>query len=242
MRTVNRPETSRPLLRGGSLSAHFHRPLAVWVAADPARKASFMYRYDFFVSHKREPRDSQLITPWLSKVLERIEYWVRQDLGGRSVGLFIDTKNIEAGDAWPDTIRDALLSSACLLPIWSHEYFHSTWCVAEWRSFRSRERLIADREKSACKLIVPIKFHDGQWFPPEAARVQQFDLSRYAATTIGFWDTKRADELDQLLMTEVAPVLAEAVRNAPPFESDWPVDLPDHHPPPPPSDVKMVRL
>jgi hypothetical protein len=199
-----------------------------------------MYRYDVFVSYKREPSDNQLITPWLHKVLGRIEYWLRQELGGRRVDIFIDTRSIEAGDVWPDTIREALLTARCLLPIWSPEYFHSAWCTAEWRSFLSRERLITGRGHAACKLIVPIKFHDGEWFPPEAARVQQFDLRRFAATTEGFWETRRADELDQVLIRDVAPSLARAVRQAPPFEPDWPVDLDD--PMAPPTHVEMARL
>jgi hypothetical protein len=199
-----------------------------------------MYKYDLFVSYKREPGDNQLITPWLDKVLARVEYWVRQELGGRQVGVFIDTKSIEAGDDWPDTIRQALLTARCLLAIWSPEYFHSTWCVAEWRSFLSREKLLSERGQPACKLIVPITFHDGNWFPDEAKRIQQFDLSRFAATTEGFWGTSRADELDQILMTDVAPTLAKAVSQAPPFEVSWPVDLGD--PTLPPSDVEMIRL
>lgn len=199
-----------------------------------------MYKYDLFVSYKREPLDNQLITPWLRKVLDRIEYWLRQELGGRSVDLFIDTKSVEAGDDWPDLIRKALLTARCLMPIWSPEYFHSPWCVAEWRSFLSREKLIAERGLQACKLIVPIKFHDGKWFPPEAARIQQFDLSKFAATTDGFWETRRADELDQMLMTQVAPILAEAVRQAPPFEASWPVEL--GNPVLPPNGVEMIRL
>ena len=61
-----------------------------------------MYKYDLFVSYKREPRfHNQLITPWLRKGLDRIEYWLRQELGGRSVVLPIDTKSVEAGDDWP---------------------------------------------------------------------------------------------------------------------------------------------
>ena len=199
-----------------------------------------MYQYDVFVSYKREPSDNQLITPWLCKVLARIEYWLRQELGGTGVDVFIDTKSIEAGDAWPETIREALLTARCLLPIWSPEYFHSAWCVAEWRSFLMRERRITERGQGTSKLIVPIKVHDGDWFPPEAARVQQFDLSRFAATTEAFWETRRADELDQLLIREVAPVLARAVREAPAFEADWPVDL--GAPSAPPTDVEMIRL
>ena len=41
-----------------------------------------MYRYDLFVSYKREPSGKRLVTPWLREVLNRIEYWVGQDMGG----------------------------------------------------------------------------------------------------------------------------------------------------------------
>ena len=201
-----------------------------------------MYEYDLFVSYKREPKDNELMTPWLRKVLKRIEYYLRQEMGGRRdrARLFLDVDGIEAGEVWPEKIRHALQSARCLMPIWSPEYFHSDWCVAEWRSFLAREQLVVSRGQGACRLIVPIKFHDGTWFPPEAASVEQFDLRDYAATTEAFWDTKRADELDQILRTKVAPTLARAIAKAPDFDSAWPVDL--GNPTVPPNDVRMIRL
>ena len=201
-----------------------------------------MYEYDLFVSYKREPKNNELITPWLRKVLKRIEFYLRQEMGGGKdqARLFIDVDGIEAGEVWPEKIRHALQSAKCLMPIWTPEYFHSDWCVAEWRSFLAREKLIASRRKDPCRLIVPIKFHDGIRFPPEAANVEQFDLRDYAATTKAFWVTKRADELDQILLTKVAPTLARAIEKAPDFDSDWPVDF--GNPTAPPNDVRMIRL
>ena len=198
-----------------------------------------MYRYDVFVSYKREPSNKRLVTPWLQQVLDRVEYWLRQELGGERVGIFFDEESIEVGDNWPDEIRDALLSSKCLLPVWSPEYFRSTWCVAEWRSFLRREKLISDRGQTTYRLIVPIKFHDGHWFPAEAQRVQQLDLSSYTATTQAFWTSQRADELDQRIKRFV-PNLARVVSEAPPYEAGWPVDFgePAH----PPTSIGMARL
>jgi hypothetical protein len=198
-----------------------------------------MYRYDVFVSYKREPPNKRLVTPWLREVLDRIEYWLRQEVGGRGVHFFFDEESIEVGDDWPDEIRDALLSAKCLLPVWAPEYFHSRWCVAEWKSFLAREQLISGRTQQRCRLTAPIKFHDGSWFPPEAQRVQQLDLSTYAGTTQAFWASPRADELDRRIMT-FAPALARVISGAPPYEAGWPVDLggPDD----PPSGVGMARL
>lgn len=188
------------------------------------------YQYDVFVSYKREPYDSQLITPWLFEVLRRIEYWLKQELGGHGVRFFVDQKSVEVGARWPDTLRDALLRAKCLLPVWSPEYFQSSWCLAEWRSFLAREQLHREKDPR-CRLIVPIKFHDGVWFPDEAKQVQQLDLCPYAATTEAFWRSPRADELDRHLM-DFVPMLAEAVDSAPPFDPNWPIMAPDPAPPP----------
>jgi hypothetical protein len=198
-----------------------------------------MYRYDVFVSYKREPSNKRLVTPWLREVLDRVEYWLRQELGGQQVAIFFDEDSIEIGDDWPDEIRDALLSAKCLLPVWSPEYFRSTWCVAEWRSFLMREELISSRGQAACRLIVPIKFHDGCWFPVEAQRVQQLDLSPYTATTQAFWASQRADELDQRIK-RFTPNLARVVSQAPPHETSWPINLCE--PVIPPSGIGMARL
>ena len=198
-----------------------------------------MYRYEVFVSYKREPINKRLVTPWLREVLDRIEYWLRQEMGGQRVGFFFDEDSIEVGDDWPYEIRDALLSTKCLLPIWSPEYFQSNWCNAEWKSFLEREKLVSGKRQKPCRLIAPIKFHDGCWFPKEAQRVQQLDLSRYAATTQAFWTSQRADELDQCLQ-KFAPNLARLVSEAPPYEKGWPIDLGEATRPP--TDVEMARL
>lgn len=198
-----------------------------------------MYDYDVFVSYKREPRDKQLVTPWLRQVLDRIEFWLRQELGGTGVKIFFDEDSIEIGNDWPDEIRAALMSARCLLPVWSPEYFNSSWCVAEWRSFTRRERLLAERGAKPGRLIAPIKFHDGRWFPPEAARVQQLDLSPYTATTRAFWETQRADELDQRII-RFAASLARIVSEAPPYEANWPIEMGE--PIPQPKGAGMVRL
>jgi hypothetical protein len=198
-----------------------------------------MYRFDLFISYKREPSNKRLITPWLREVLDRVEYWLRQEMGGQRIEIFFDEDSIEVGDDWPDEIRDALLSAKCLLPVWSPEYFHSTWCVAEWKSFLMRETLISGRGQTASRLIVPIKFHDGRWFPAEAQRVQQLDLSSYTATTQAFWTSQRADELDQRIK-RFAPNLARVVSRAPPYEAGWPIDL--GVPVSPPAGVGMARL
>lgn len=199
-----------------------------------------MYRYDVFVSYKREPTDRHLVTPWLKAVLARTEFWLKQELGGREISVFFDEDSIDVGTKWPDEIRDALLASRCLLAIWSPEYFHSAWCMAEWRSFVARENMVAADSGASCVLIFPVKFHDGRWYPQEARETQQFDLSDYAATTSAFWQSQRADDLDRLIRKRLAPALARSVADAPDHKDGWPVEV--HNGTNAPTNVGMVKL
>jgi hypothetical protein len=92
------------------------------------------YEYDVFFSYKKDP----LITEWIANVVSRLEFWLTQELGGRPARIFIDRDHIEIGDRWPDALRHALRHSRSMAAIWSPSYFHSQWCVSEWKSFLAR--------------------------------------------------------------------------------------------------------
>jgi hypothetical protein len=193
------------------------------------------YVYDIFVSYKHDRRGRSLITPWLHEVVDRVEMWVGEELGGRAPMVFFDRRSIETGATWPRELRDALASARCLVPVWAPGYFRSRWCVAEWRSFLARQTLVDPRHR----LIIPLTYHDGEWFPPEARDTQQLNVSKYAATTNAFWRSTRADELDEILK-EFAAEVAGAVLDAPPFDPNWPVVTPPADEPP--SSTEMRRL
>jgi hypothetical protein len=98
-------------------------------------------------------------------VHKRLQFWLMQELGGREPKLFVDEDNIETGDRWPDSLRDALKASRCMVCVWSPSYFQSSWCVSEWRRFLARERRLNLHSHG---LIAPLRFHDGEHFPEEA--------------------------------------------------------------------------
>jgi TIR domain len=193
------------------------------------------YAYDVFISYKREPKDEELLTPWIKEIVKRIRLWLGMSLGGADARMFFDTEVMKPGAPWPFVLQQAVRTSRCLLPIWSPAYFRSPWCVAEWHSFVARERLIGPD----ASLVVPITVHDGQWFPTEARRVECLDISQYAATTAAFWETRRADELDVLLRA-FADDLARVVESAPPYQPDWPVLIEPPSTPPLPRNMPMV--
>lgn len=191
------------------------------------------YLYDVFVSYKHDPRG--LITPWISEVAKRLEYRLANSLP-RECRVFFDKEMVEVGDHWPDKLRHAILASRCLVPILSPEYFRSRWCLIEWGSFLARQRQL---QPPCGSLIVPVKAHDGEWFPQEARDIEPLDLTEHASTVESYWQTVKANELDQLLRL-FAERVARVVMEAPPFSAEWTIHEPD--PPPPPRGFGLSRL
>jgi hypothetical protein len=173
------------------------------------------YDYDVFFSYRRH----ELVLEWMIQVVHRLKFWLTHELGGQESRIFFDQGSIEVGDRWPEKLRVALQSSKCLVSIWSPSYFQSHWCVSEWQSFLARERKLGLGPQG---LIAPVRFHDGEYFPEEAANVQWADFANYTATTPAFWQSQRAVEFEEVLK-RFASSVAGLVRRAPPFQPDWPV-------------------
>jgi hypothetical protein len=172
------------------------------------------YEYEVFFSYHRD----KLILDWIIEVENRLKFWLTQELG-QAARIFLDRECIEVGDQWPECLRAAIRTSRCLVCIWSPSYFQSSWCVSEWRSFLAREQKLG---LEAHGLIAPVRFHDGEYFPEEAAKVQWTDFAEYTATVPAFWQSQRAVEFEPLLKG-FARSVATVVRRAPPFQPDWPI-------------------
>jgi|ERR1700685_617063 len=172
------------------------------------------YTYDVFFSYKRH----DLTLDWTRQVAHRFELWLGEELGGHA-RMFVDETCIETGTTWPDEIREALKGSKCMVSVWSPSYFQSSWCVSEWKSFRKREKML---NIDSHGLIAPLRFHDGEHFPPDARRVQWVDVAPYAVTVPAFWASAKAIELEERLKT-FAKSVAAIVTGAPAFRPDWPI-------------------
>jgi len=171
------------------------------------------YSHDVFFSYRRH----SLTLDWTRGVHRRLQFWLTQELG-RDAKVFVDEDSIETGDRWPDKLKEGLRQSRCMVCVWSPSYFHSDWCVSEWRSFLAREERLGLQSHG---LIAPMRFHDGEHFPSEAREVQWTDVAPYTSTLPAFWASQRALELEDRLK-EFAASVAKLVRRAPQFE-DWPI-------------------
>ena len=105
----------------------------------------------------------------------------RQPLTESEQMSFFDQKEIERGEDWGETLKDALQTSKVLIPLYSPRYFNSPDCGREWWVFQQRREAYVDDPvrggEEALKLppiikpVMWIPFRAGTAVPPDIDRV-----------------------------------------------------------------------
>src|SRR5215475_4164150 len=146
------------------------------------------YEYDVFLSYRRGPP----VGEWVNNhFYPQLLNWLPLELN-RETKVYKDDQATLLGTHWPQALKRALHLSRCLLCVWSPDYFWHEWCVAEWRSMVAREKLLGyGTNNNPAGLIVPVVFHDGKNFPPEAQQVQYKDFREYNIPVASFCQTAR---------------------------------------------------
>ena len=180
------------------------------------------YRYDIFISYRR----SQVVRDWVhNHLLGELRAWLTESMP-RDPSIFVD-EEIEVGDHWPTALEQALLRSRCMVCVWSPPYFRSRWCMAEWKTMEARlDHLRMAGGTELPRLVYPLRFHDGDLFPPEAKDTQWRDVTRYTDYRPSYRETAGY----RAFMEEVKAMagdLATILAAAPPWESSWPVVRPE---------------
>jgi hypothetical protein len=176
------------------------------------------YEFDAFISYSHSP----LIKPWVNDFFHKyLKDWLDQKMGGQSARIFIDNEEIKPGQRWPQRLRDALLTSKCLVPVYSGDYFFKEWCFSEWSNFVERENVLGI-DNSANSLIVPILHNDGEWFPDKAKEYQMFDFKNCQSTLGNFQNHPRFHIFEDK-MERFAEAVKEAIKRAPEFDPAWPI-------------------
>ncbi|CAN2043955.1 TIR domain-containing protein [Candidatus Magnetomoraceae bacterium gMMP-1] len=178
------------------------------------------YQHDVFISYKR----GYPFEDWVrDSFYELFEPLLEESLGGEKLRLFSDRSNISAGANWKEELRRAIAYSKCMVAIWSPRYFKSEWCQFECNVMLSRVR------KTKSTLILPIIVHDGEMFPEYAKEIQSFDCRNFARVGRGFKDSKRYLSFQDKMINWTYNV-AQAIKNAPPFDKNWLNDAITHFP------------
>ncbi len=186
------------------------------------------YEYDVFISYHRvrkplpsgdERRSND--GAWVEDVLyPQLEGLLEQELG--TVPAMFYMPDIRKGTRWPDELRHALLTSRCMLAVWSFPYFCSAWCRTEWHTMRTRCEAVQSKTGRRPELVYPLVYFDGENFDAEArAHLQKRNMERYHEIR------DKRSRLYQDFRQEVQVVcreLAQIVRNAPEWDPEWRVE------------------
>ena len=151
------------------------------------------------------------------------------------VRLFCD-ELLDEGEEWAPALQDVLRKSKLLLAVWSADYFRSSWCMAEWESFRERERKLALPVGAPKSLVYPIRYADGEHYHSAAKALQNTrDFSALNYPDEVFRQSVKWLEFDDLV-TAVAKDLIAKLPLVPAWQGDFPIAQPAPLP-----DVVMLR-
>lgn len=175
------------------------------------------YEHDIFLSYMHDEQ----MEGWVhDHLVPFIKTFVGNALN-RPIDLFLDRKDIQSGDAWPQRLQRAIARSRCLIGIWSPLYFHSEWCRRECAAMLHRENQVGFRTiDNPHGLVLPINVFDGQFFPDCTQSIQWLDCQKYWIAGDGFIRTEKYVDFQDLLRNWSVDV-ASAIQRTPPFDTAW---------------------
>jgi TIR domain len=173
------------------------------------------YEYEIFLRYRRIDADwvrwtkSNFLRPLRSQL----------NLGGQC-RLFFD-EQIEHGGAWPEALGSALGRSLLFIPILSPSYFQSSWCRLEMATAYQRHTQLGGLTSSGPKFILPVTINDGDKFPADVQRLQQFrDFTAFANVDL-CPDSHRQMEFTQKIGEWVNDTVRPALDRAPAWDQSF---------------------
>jgi len=191
------------------------------------------YEWDVFVSYPREGQVGRWVhnhfLPLLRDCLESTL--------AHQPRVFIDAE-MPTGGVWPQQLKQALLHSQLLIPVWTPPFFRSRWCMAEWESMLAREIVLGEAVPPR-GLVYPVVYSDGDHFAQRAKQTQyKRSLSAFTYPFPGFRDSATYLPFHDAMM-EMAAEIEAHLATIPPWQPDWPTVEPviDDAPP-----IALARL
>ncbi len=174
------------------------------------------YSYDVFISYKSESKD------WVQQAFRPLfDRHLREALGGREPKIFMDVQRIENGDAWKNTLRNALAHSRCVVAILTPSYFHSEWCTREFAVMMHRaqqNKLLTTASPGG--LIAPVCVSDGEFFPAKVQGMQSVQLHSYYMFSEAFPKTRKYLKFEEHLKKWL-PDVVKIIDRAPNWDPEW---------------------
>ncbi|SRR5260221_7629025 len=99
---------------------------------------------------------------------------------------FIDFERMQPGYSLKPAIADALCKSACMIVIWSPQYFNEEqiWCAMEYKAMKELEKkrlgLLPNTENYK-KLIIPVIYRGSKYYPSNLSQETLYlNLEKFA--------------------------------------------------------------
>jgi TIR domain len=173
------------------------------------------YEWDVFLSYRRSNDWPRFVE---KHFLPKFKHWLDAALGS-TAQIFVDVREIEAGDDWPYKLANALAHSKTMVCLWSAEYFTSRWCELELTQMLARRRSLAGPAGELPPLVIAALIHDSENLSGELRRIQRFpmqDLSNPWIARGSLTDERLAVQIEKL-----AQQVARALRQVPAHDDAW---------------------
>jgi TIR domain len=193
------------------------------------------YKYEIFLSYKWGGERKE----WVDKIFMPILNDALHEEVGNRIEVFKDTDNIVYGAALPESLKDALAHSKCMISIITLPYFFdSVWCPTEFSAMLFREDALELRkDKNHTGLIFPIIFVDGNAKSvTEKSPVYKYsklgnlissilplelDIDKYNNINQAFIESTEYNELKSIIRRWVKRSIIPRLDNCPEWDSDW---------------------
>jgi hypothetical protein len=185
------------------------------------------YEFDVFLSYSRKGSSPGWVH---NHFLPKLRACLTDEIG-HEPKVFVD-QEMETGTVWPNRLAQVLAGSKILVSIYSAQYFQSHWCQAEWESMAERERLLGLASPELTQgLILPVLYSDSQNFPEYGLDRMWHDMKGLDVPELMFQQSLDWLEFHRR-MRGIATDIERLLKDAPPWQPDWPVRRPDVPVPP----------
>lgn len=185
------------------------------------------YEFDIFISYRR----TETVGRWVQNhLLPRLQNRLNE-AAPAPVRLSCDIQ-METGVSWPDELKRRLAHSGLLIMVCTADYFRSRWCMAEWQSFREREKLLGlFTPANPQGLTYPVRYADGDYFHPDVKTAQcRFDFTSLNYPDDIFKNSPKYIDFDDLIQAMARELVPRLVA-LPHWRDNFPIVEPDPLPP-----------
>lgn len=133
----------------------------------------------------------------------------------------MDEHGLPPGVVWSNDLEHALRQTRVLIPVFTPAYFQQAWCLCEFDS------KLAQARRLGLKCVVPVRFSDGEHFPPGARELQWIDFAEFThlRTVSRARSSKRFRSTVDLLAQGIAALCGQPLPDDPGWTLLVPQDL-----------------